>query len=129
MTTNDMTAILAPKENFRGETRSEEKYLCFRTLSNHAEAVAKAVRGDFEANDPDARKQNASVFLDLPSRACILNESIRNRLAEMHKIADAVRYGANFYRGKDDTSGDVITLKFTVANLWQEGSENEPAAL
>lgn len=120
MTTNDMTAILAPKENFRGKTRSEEKYLCFRTLCDHAEAVAKAVRGDFTAGDPDARKQNACVFLDLPSRASILNESIRNRLAEMYKLADAVHFGANFYRDRDDTSGDVITLKFTVANLWQE---------
>jgi len=120
MTTNDMTAILAPKENFCGKTRSDEKYLRFKALCDHAEAVAKAVRGDFEADDPDARKQNASVFLDLPSRATILNESIRARLAEMHKIADAVCYGANFYRDKDDTSGDVITLKFTVANLWQE---------
>lgn len=120
MTTNDMTAILAPKENFCGKTRSEEKYLCFRTLCDHAEAVAKAVRGDCTANNPAAREQNASVFLAIPCRVSILNESIRNRLAEMHKIADAVRYGANFYRGKDDTSGDVITMKFTVANLWQE---------
>lgn len=120
MTTNDMTAILATKENFCGKTRSEEKYLCFRTLCDHAEAVAKAVRGDFKADDPDARKQNASVFLDLPSRASILNESIRNRLAEMHKLADAVRYGANFYRDKGDVHGDVVFLTFTVANLWQE---------
>ena len=120
MTSNDMTAILAPKENFCGKTRSEEKYLCFRTLCDHAEAVAKAVRGDCNVDNPDARKQNASVFLEIPSRAGILNESIRNRLAEMHKIADAVCYGANFYRGKDDTSRDVITMTFTVANLWQE---------
>ena len=120
MTTNDMTAILAPKENFCAKTRSEEKYLSFKTLCDHAEAVAKAVRGDCTADDPDARKQNASVFLAIPNRASILNESIRNRLAEMHKLADAVRYGANFYRDRDDTRGDVISLTFTVANVWQE---------
>ena len=115
-----MTAILALKENFCGKTRSEEKYLCFKTLCDHAEAVAKAVRGDCKADNPDARKQNASVFLAIPSRASILNESIRNRLAEMHKLADAVCYGANFYRDKEDAHGDVISLTFTVANLWQE---------
>ena len=120
MTTNDMTAILAPKENFCGKTRSEEKYLSFRTLCDHAEAVAKAVRGDCKADDPGARKQNASVFLEFPSRATILNESIRARLAEMHKLADAVRYGGNFYRDKEDVCGDVVFLTFTVANLWQE---------
>lgn len=111
MTTNDMTAIMNPKENFRAKTYNEEKGNKYEMIYARAEAVARVLRTQVSTDGEAEHKQNAAVTLTIPANANILSEAVRTHLAELHQYADAVSYRA---------TEDSVSITFTVANLWQE---------
>lgn len=123
MTTNDMAAIMNPKENFHGKTYNEEKGNIYEKIYARAEAVARALHTQAVTDGTDGdteRKQNVSVTIRIPCGANILSGAVNANIAEMHTMADAVCYRAN---------EDSVFITFTIANIWLEEPKNEPTPL
>lgn len=112
MDIQDMVAAMAAKnEAFRGNEMVPEKVEVYNKLKEHAAAIFKAMRTPWHADDLELREQNTFVYVDFPLPVSILNDSIRNRISEMYKLADMV------------TLADVncrLRMTFTVANVWKE---------
>lgn len=112
MDIQDMVAAMAAKnEAFRGTEMVPEKVEVYNKLKEHAAAISKAMRPPWHADDLELREQNTFVYVDFPLPVSILNDSIRNRISEMYKLADMV------------TLADVncrLRMTFTVANVWKE---------
>ena len=69
------------------------------------------MRTPWHADDLELREQNTFVYVGFPLPVSILNDSIRNRISEMYKLADMV------------TLADVncrLRMTFTVARVWKE---------
>ena len=101
----------AKNEAFRGNEKVSEKVEVYNKLKEHAAAISKAMRTPWHADDLELREQNTFVYVDFPLPVSILNDSIRNRISEMYKLADMV------------TLADVncrLRMTFTVANVWKE---------
>ena len=112
MDIQDMVAAMAAKnEAFQGNEMVSEKVEVYNKLKEHAAAISKAMRTPWHADDLELREQNTFVYVDFPLPVSILNDSIRNRISEMYKLADMV------------TLADVncrLRMTFTVANVWKE---------
>lgn len=112
MDIQDMAAaMLAKNKAFRGNEQVSEKVAVFNKLKEHGAAIGKALRTPWHADDLELREQNTFVSIDFPLPVSILNDSIRDRISEMYKLADMVTFA--------DT-GCRLRMTFTVANVWKE---------
>ena len=112
MDIQDMVAAMAAKnEAFRGNEQVPEKVEVYNKLKEHGAAIAKALRTPWHADDLELREQNTFVYVDFPLPVSILNDSIRNRISEMYKLADMVTFADVNCR---------LRMTFTVANVWKE---------
>lgn len=112
MDIQDMVAAMAAKnEAFRGNERVPEKVEVYTKIKEHAAAIAKALRTPWHADDLELREQNTFVYVDFPLPVNILNDSIRNRISEMYKLADMVTFADVNCR---------LRMTFTVTNVWKE---------
>ena len=106
-----VAAMLAKNEAFHGNEQVPEKVEVFNKLKAHGAAIGKALRTPWHADDLALREQNTFVYIDFPLPVNILNDSIRDRISEMYKLADMV------------TLADVgcrLRMTFTVTNVWKE---------
>lgn len=106
-----VAAMLAKNEAFRGNELVPEKAEVYNKLKAHGAAIGKALRTPWHADDLELREQNTFVYVDFPLPVNIINDSIRNRISEMYKLADMV------------TLADVgcrLRMTFTVTNVWKE---------
>ena len=91
MNIQDMAAVMAAKnEAFRGTEQVPEKVTIYNQLRAHAAAIAKTLR--------------------TPMHADSLNDSIRNRLSELFRLADMVTFAE---------ANGRIRISFSVANVWK----------
>lgn len=112
MDIQDMVAAMAAKnEAFRGNEKVPEKVEVYNKLKEHAAAISKVLRAPWHADDLGMREQNTFVYVDFPLPVNILNDSIRNRISEMYKLADMVTFADVNCR---------LRMTFTVANVWKE---------
>lgn len=112
MDIQDMVAAMAAKnEAFRGNELVPEKVEVYNEIKEHGAAIAKALRTPWHADDLELREQNTFVYVDFPLPVSILNDSIRNRISEMYKLADMVTFADVNCR---------LRMTFTVANVWKE---------
>lgn len=106
-----VAATLAKDEAFHGNELVPAKVEVYNKLKEHGAAIAKVLRTPWHADDLEVRDRNTFVYVDFPLPVNILNDSIRNRISEMYKLADMV------------TLADVncrLRMTFTVANVWKE---------
>lgn len=106
-----VAAMLAKNEAFRGNEQVPEKVEVFNKLKEHGAAIGKALRTPWHADDLELREQNMFVYIDFPLPVNILNDSIRNRISEMYKLADMVTFA---------DVGCRLRMTFTVANVWKK---------
>ena len=106
-----VAAMLAMNEAFRGNEQVPEKVEVFNKLKGHGAAIGKALRTPWYADDLELREQNTFVYIDFPLPVNILNDSIRNRISEMYKLADMVTFA---------DVGCRLRMTFTVANVWKK---------
>ena len=93
MDIQDMVAAMQAKnEAFRGNEQVPEKVEVFNKLKEHGAAIGKALRTSWHADDLELREQNTFVSIDFPLPVNILNDSIRDRISEMYKLADMVTF-------------------------------------
>ena len=106
-----VAAMVAKNEAFRGNELVPEKVEVYNKLKEHGAAIAKALRTPWHADDLNMREQNSFVYVDFPLPVNILNDSIRNRISEMYKLADMVTFADVNCR---------LRMTFTVTNVWKE---------
>lgn len=106
-----VAAMLARNEAFRGNEQVPEKVEVFNRLKTHSAAIGKALRTPWHADDLELREQNTFVYIDFPLPVNILNDSIRDRISEMYKLADMVTLA---------DVGERLRMTFTVTNVWKE---------
>ena len=112
MNIGDMVAAMAARnEAFRGNEQVPEKVETYNKLKEHAAAIGKVLRAPWYADALELREQNASVCVDFPLPLNILNDSIRNRISGMFKLADMVTLAFVNCR---------LRMTFTAANVWKE---------
>ena len=112
MVFQDMVAAMAAmNETFRGTEQISKKVEVFCKLKEHAAAISRVMRTPWHADDLELREQNASVCVDFPLPLNILNDSIRNRISGMFKLADMVTLAFVNCR---------LRMTFTAANVWKE---------
>ena len=97
-----VAAMLVKNEAFRGNEQVPEKVEVFNKLNEHGAAIGKALRTPWHADDLELREQNTFVYID---------DSIRNRISEMYKLADMVTFA---------DVGCRLRMTFTVANVWKK---------
>ena len=112
MDIQDMVAAMAAKnEAFRGNEKVPEKVEVYNKLKEHAAAISKAMRTPWHADNLGLREQNTFIYVDFPLPVSILNDSIRNRISEMYKLAAMV------------TLADVnCRLRLEGMSVWTENS-------
>ena len=62
------------------------------------------------ADSLELREQNALIYVELSLPVSILNDSIRNRLSELFRLADMVTFAE---------ANGRIRISFSVANVWK----------
>ena len=93
MNIQDMAAVMAAKnEAFRGTEQVPEK-----VTPMHADSL-------------ELREQNALIYVEFSLPVSILNDSIRNRLSELFRLADMVTFAE---------ANGRIRISFSVANVWK----------
>ena len=109
MNIQDMAAVMAAKnEAFRGTEQVPEKVTIYNQLRAHAAAIAKTLRTPMHADSLELREQNALIYVEFSLPVSILNDSIRNRLSELFRLADMVTFA--------EANGRI---SFSVANVWK----------
>ena len=102
MNIQDMAAVMAAKnEAFRGTEQVPEKVTIYNQLRAHAAAIAKTLRTPMHA---------ALIYVEFSLPVSILNDSIRNRLSELFRLADMVTFAE---------ANGRIRISFSVANVWK----------
>lgn len=65
------------------------------------------------ADSLELREQNALIYVEFSLPVSILNDSIRNRLSELFRLADMVTFAE---------ANGRIRISFSVANVWKRRS-------
>ncbi len=111
MNIQDMAAVMAAKnEAFCGTEQVPEKVTIYNQLRAHAAAIAKTLRTPMHADSLELREQNALIYVEFSLPVSILNDSIRNRLSELFRLADMVTFAE---------ANGRIRISFSVANVWK----------
>lgn len=106
-----MAAVMAAKnEAFRGTEQVPEKVTIYNQFRAHAAAIAKTLRTPMHADSLELREQNALIYVEFSLPVSILNDSIRNRLSELFRLADMVTFAE---------ANGRIRISFSVANVWK----------
>lgn len=110
LSTQDILAIMGGgDENFHGTELDPEKVAAFDQLKAHAAALARLFRTAWNASEPDERERHVMVYVDFPPQLNILNASVRTRISELYRLADAVSY----------STGSCLRMVFFVVNIWK----------
>ena len=111
MNIGDMVAAMAARnEAFRGNEQVPEKVETYNKLKEHAAAIGKVLRAPWYVDDLELREQNALIYVEFSLPVSILNDSIRNRLSELFRLADMVTFAE---------ANGRIRISFSVANVWK----------
>ena len=111
MNIGDMVAAMAARnEAFRGNEQVPEKVETYNKLKEHAAAIGKVLRAPWYVDDLELREQNALIYVEFSLPFSILNDSIRNRLSELFRLADMVTFAE---------ANGRIRISFSVANVWK----------
>ena len=112
MDIQDMVAAMLDKdEAFRGNELVPGKVEVYNKLKEHGAAIAKVLRTPWHADDLEVRDRNTFVYVDFQLPLNIINDSIRNHISEMYRLADMVTLA---------DVGSRLRMTFTVTNVWRE---------